>query len=237
MSMHQEDYEKAAQNAEGWASVHRKPLLIAVAILIAFALGAFACRSKAASIDIPACDSLTIIGQTPAVVTLGCGHNPTPGGPADYSACASAGYTAHPLTMAWPLNGNTHLPTTGNFGNADAIVVSFTTPATVGKSGVFQPAGFAPTQNTTRLYTISTKPCQFAVSAAQGGIVGQSPAIHITVGTCPYGPACPSYGQFLQPATTYYVTMVNRNGFAGTSQYNPSCAGNCPMRVDFDKAN
>jgi hypothetical protein len=37
---------------------------------------------------------------------------------------------------------------------------------------------------------------------------------------------------YLQPNTTYYVTMVNRTGFGGAG----SCLyGSCDMRIDFNK--
>jgi hypothetical protein len=158
---------------------------------------------------------------------------PTPGPTGKYAACAAAGYTARPYSATWPATGNTS-GDSGQFGNNDAIVVSFTTPA-AGHSAVFQPAGLAPNQGTMRVYTLSTLPCQF--SGGLQTMTSQSPALRLSTGACP-GPAnlCALglYGAFLQPNTTYYITMVNRGGVDGT----PSCAASsCPMRMDFDHSN
>ena len=173
------------------------------------------------------------------------------GGSIDLSGCASQGYIGHGLDMAFPVTGNSSVlngalnsSPSGAFGNSDALVVRFTTPAAgVNNLSVFQPAGNAPYQNTTRVYTVATSPCVFATinisfpptSPYVYSTVSQSPAINMNIGTCPYAltiPAiCTTQGAWLQPNTTYYVNMVNRNGYGGSN----SCASsNCDMRIDFN---
>jgi hypothetical protein len=168
------------------------------------------------------------------------------GGSMDLTGCTAQGYVGRGLDVTFPVSSNTSVPNGaqnatpgGTFGNSDALVVRFTTPAAgVNDQSVFQPAGNVPFQNTTRVYTVSTQPCQIATSGTPTGsivyaTVSQSPAITINNAVCPYNPAvCPVYGAWLTPNTTYYVTMVNKTGFVGAG----SCAGSsCDMRIDFNK--
>lgn len=171
------------------------------------------------------------------------------GGAADLSGCTSAGYVGRLLDVPYPIAGNTSIfngakaaSPSGSFGNNDALVVRFTTPAlSADNTAIFQPAGNAPYQNTSRVYAVSALPCQFPTSSTPSGSIlhaagGQSPAITVQIGTCPYaGTGYVGYcysKAWLQPSTTYYVTMVNRTTFGGTA----SCASsNCDMRIDFNK--
>jgi len=171
------------------------------------------------------------------------------GGAFDLSGCTAAGYIGRGLDVAYPVgasntsitNGANKASPGGSFGNNDALVVRFTTPAAgVNDQTVFQPAGNTGSQNTGRVYTLSTQPCQFATSPTPTGSIlyatsSQSPAITVNVKACPYTGAYAGYcnmAAWLQPNTTYYVTMVNRTTFGGL----PSCAvGNCDMRIDFNK--
>ena len=171
------------------------------------------------------------------------------GGAIDLSGCTSAGYVGRGLDVTYPVAENTSISNgagaaspSGTFGNNDALVVRFTTPAVVVDNiSVFQPAGNPPSQGTNRVYTLSTQPCQFAASSAPTGSIlyaasGQSPAITVKLATCPYAGTpyvifCGGYA-WLQPNTTYYVTMVNRTTFGGAA----SCAyASCDMRIEFNK--
>ena len=170
------------------------------------------------------------------------------GGAIDLSGCTSAGYVGRGLDVTYPTAGNTSIANgasaaspSGSFGNNDAIVVRFTTPAAgVNDVTVFQPAGNPPAQNTNRVYSLSTQPCQFATQSTPSGSIlygvsSQSPAITVKIGTCPYTGVYVGYcysAAWLQPNTTYYVTMVNRTTFGGAG----SCAyGSCDMRIDFNQ--
>jgi hypothetical protein len=183
-------------------------------------------------------------GSSSATFVVGSGG----GGAIDLSGCTAAGYTGRGLDITFPTVTNTSIGNganaaapKGSFGNNDALVVRFTTPAAgVNDQTVFQPAGNAPSQNTGRVYTLSTQPCQFATSSTPTGSIlyatsSQSPAITVNVKACPYTGAYAGYcnmAAYLQPNTTYYVTMVNRTGFGGAG----SCLyGSCDMRIDFNK--
>jgi hypothetical protein len=108
----------------------------------------------------------------------------------------------------------------------------------VNDQAVFQPAANPPAQGTPRVYTLGTQPCLFATSNVPSGPIlyataGSSPAITVNNKSCPYAAGvCPVYGAWLQPNTTYYITMVNRQSFTNTTG---SCAyASCDMRIDFN---
>ncbi len=171
------------------------------------------------------------------------------GGGVDLSGCTAAGYTGKTLDLAYPTGANTSGMTTsalpsGSFANNDALVIRFTTPAQgVNDLSVFQPAGTGVSAQTSRLYTLATTPCQFATGSTPYAwppagiiysIVSQTPAIQVHIGACAINPLfCAGYGTYLQPNTTYYITMVNRTGFIGGGQ--ASCNySDCPMRLDWN---
>jgi hypothetical protein len=183
---------------------------------------------------------------TQGVVRAGTGGG---GGNFDMSACTSAGYTGRGLDVPFPTttgtsiaNGAFNATPGGNFGNSAALVIRFTTPpAGANDQSVFQPAANPPGQGTPRVYTLGTQPCLFATGPtaypATGPILystaGGSPAITVNNKACPYSAAlCPIYGAWLQPNTTYYITMVNRSSFTNTAG---SCAfTSCDMRIDWN---
>jgi hypothetical protein len=166
------------------------------------------------------------------------------GGGFDLSGCTAAGYTGRGLDVPFPVstgtsiaNGAFNASPGGTFGNGDALVLRFTTPAAgVNDITVLAPAGTPPSQNTPRVYTLSTQPCQFATSGTPTGSIiyataGPSPSITINNKACPYNPAiCGVYGAWTLPNTTYFLTMVNKSGFTGSG----SCGfASCDMRIDF----
>ncbi len=220
---------------------------------------AFGAGGTTMSDTLPANTGTSAVNTTYAVTATNAGALPTTtqqvvsvqgtgggGGSFDLTGCSAAGYIGRGLDITFPTTVNSSIPNGaqnanpgGTFGNADALVVRFTTPALgVNPSSVFQPAGNVPYQNTSRLFTLATVPCQFATSSTPTGsivyaTVSQSPAITINVGACPYSAfICPLYGAWLQPSTTYYMTMTNKTGFGGGG----SCASSsCDMRIDFNK--
>jgi hypothetical protein len=75
-----------------WMQAHGKVTAVVVAVLVGFILGAVTCSTKAATLDIPGCDTLTVTSQTPTLITIACGHNapnpspsPPPSPAADYT--------------------------------------------------------------------------------------------------------------------------------------------------------
>jgi hypothetical protein len=219
-----------------------KTILATILFLLSMSAGAV-------TISVPACDTLSVTSQTATVVTLACGHTPTPPAPPTASPapsnglldCSVNGFYPFTQDMAWPTTQNVLVPNV-SFPPNYAIVVKFTTPAS-GRAR-FQPTAYAPNQGVSRLYTLSTVPCAFAkVNYADGntvsGTVGGDPGINIIVGTCPYAAnLCPVFGAYVKPNTVYYVTMVNRRGFFGTPGFVNSCSvADCMMRLEFNGSN
>jgi hypothetical protein len=167
------------------------------------------------------------------------------GGGFDLSGCTAAGYTGRGLDVPFPVSNTTSIANGafnaspgGTFGNSDALVLRFTTPAAgVNDGTILAPAANPPAQNTPRVYTLSTKPCDFATSGTPTGSIiyataGSSPSITINNKSCPYNPAiCGVYGAWTQPNTTYFLTMVNRTSF--TSGLGSCAYASCDMRIDF----
>ncbi len=61
----------------------------------------------------------------------------------------------------------------------------------------------------------------------------QSPAINVKIQACPYTDVRYCGGvAYLQPNTTYYITMVNRNS---SLAHRPAGMASCDMRIDFNK--
>jgi hypothetical protein len=139
------------------------------------------------------------------------------GGAFDLSSCAAAGYVGRGLDVPFPVvtgtsiaNGAFNASPGGTFGNGDALVLRFTTPAAgVNNLTKLVPAANPPAQGTPRVYTLATQPCQFATNNVPTGSIvyataGPSPSITVNVGACPpsYGTSCAVYGAWLQPNTT-----------------------------------
>ncbi len=166
------------------------------------------------------------------VVVTGTGG----GGGIDMTACTAAGFSGHGIDIGYYLSGNLRVYTNalGNFGNNDAMVVSFTTPAADATGGAkfsMIYAGGAP--QVKRLMTLGLSPCMFGtgysfvVPAATG--ITQGPTLNVNI--APLGGS----GGVVQllPNTKYYITFVNRNDFFGTPGYTPSCtASTCDAYID-----
>ena len=171
------------------------------------------------------------------------------GGAFDMSGCTAAGYTGRGLDIPYPVSTGTRIYNVafnaspgGTFGNGDAVVLRFTTPAAgVNNQSKLVPASNAGSQGTPRVWTIATQPCQFATSNTTTGTIayataGPSPTITVNIGTCPaaYVAAgtCGAFGAYLQPNTTYFLTVVNRSSFTNPAG---SCGiSSCDMLVDFN---
>ena len=121
----------------------------------------------------------------------------------DLSGCTAAGYTGRgsrrrrtrsTANTSIPNGASSGVARAARFGNNDALVVRFTTPAAgVNNQTVFQPAGNPPSQNTDRVYTLSTLPCQFATSSEPTGSIRPCDkfavaAVHrqVVAEACPY---------------------------------------------------
>ena len=214
-------------------------IILAWAAALFFLSVAVPAYSAALSVQLPDGCVPQLSGYTVTCATSpdpGPGPGPTPGPGGGAAACGAAGYSMTSLDIPYPIVGNSQIATTGVFGNWNAIVVHFRTPAAgVNDAAVFQPAGFAPSQNTSRVYALGTAPCLFAAGPNTDYLAAsQSPAINIKIGKCTFAnqALCPAYGAWLKPLTDYYVTMVNRTSAGGQ----PSCAyATCPMRIDFNK--
>ena len=123
---------------------------------------------------------------------------------------------------------------TGGFAAAGALVVQFTTPATIppanvrgaGSLGLVEFSG----PPTTRTGSISTKPCDFNTGiTGQPGLssafVDSEPTVYFTVGIQRGG-----YIE-LQPSTTYYMNVENY--YNGTLTC--GATSTCDVKVTLDK--
>ena len=106
-------------------------------------------------------------------------------GSVDLSACTAQGFTGKLMDLSYA-PGNTRLSsdTLGSFGNANALVLRFTTPAVAGDTSSIQFSQIAGTPQVFRLATLATQPCQVATSAGSSGsiiasAVSQSPELQI----------------------------------------------------------
>jgi hypothetical protein len=179
--------------------------------------------------------TVTNPGATPTSVTQAVTVAGTGGGGGtniDMSACTAKGFSGRGIDMAYNLTGNQRVftSTLGNFGNNDAIVIRFTTPAadtTGGASFTMTYAGGSP--QVYRLGTLDTVPCSFgtAASLAVPAVAkSQGLTFNVNVGG--------GLGKVaLQPNRTYYITIVNRNDYWGLPTSTPSCtASTCDAFID-----
>jgi hypothetical protein len=152
-------------------------------------------------------------------------------GAVDLSACTAQGLNGRLMDLTYSTSGNIRLSSDsfGNFGNSDAIVLRFTTTSVVGDTAGVQFSQIAGTPQVFRVATLSTQPCQVATtSGASGSILAssysKSPVFYLAVGASYLGKVK------LDPSTTYYVTVVNRNGYGGT---NSCTSSSCGVFMDF----
>ena len=138
-------------------------------------------------------------------------------GSVDLSACTAQGFAGKLLDLSYA-PGNTRLSsdTLGSFGNANALVLRFTTPGVAGDTSSIQFSQIAGTPQVFRVATLATQPCQIATSASSSGsilasAVSQSPVFRLQIG------GLSRLGvTALTPGTTYYITVVNRNSYSDT---------------------
>lgn len=168
--------------------------------------------------------------------------SPAPG-TVDLSACTAAGFTGVPMDVEYPSSTTGSLRTvTSGFSGSNAIVVRFTVPMVTTDTSSFSLAQNGTSMQINRLATLATQPCQFATKAAPVGSIiasslGVSPTINMGVSvptsTSPYtGLVTPA---LLTAGQTYYLTIVNRNGYFGASNFSNSCTslGRCDMNINF----
>lgn len=133
--------------------------------------------------------------------------------------------------MTWPDGRARDLESTGPIGAQDVLVLSFVTPslsASDGRTKQMSPISKgAFSFPCMRLLTLATQP------QIGGGIkmaYGQGPALLLKVGGTKTGPndlTC-----YLQPSTTYYVTIVNRRPPANDVSIAPPNTGE--MKIHFN---
>jgi hypothetical protein len=140
-------------------------------------------------------------------------------GSVDLSACTAQGFTGILMDLQYVAGAQTRLSSDkfGSFGNRNALVLRFTTPAVAGDTSSIQFSQLAGTDQVFRVATVATLPCQIATApGASGSIltsngVSQSPSFPLQIG------GVSSLGRTaLNPGTTYYITVVNRNGYKDT---------------------
>jgi len=150
----------------------------------------------------------------------------------DLSACTAHGFNGKVMELAYSTGGNLRISSDklGSFGNSDAVVLRFTTPPIGGDSSGIQFSQVAMTPQVFRVATLATQPCQIATSTGRSGAIlassySKSPVFYLTVG------GASSLGKVgLQANTTYFITVVNRNGYGGS----PSCTtSSCGVLMDF----
>lgn len=184
--------------------------------------------------------SATNAGSTPATLQQLVFVTGTGGGTGiDMTACAAAGFAGHGATMNYRLTGNERVLTSnlGNFGNNDAVVIAFTTPAADNTGGAhfsMTYAGGAGQGN--KLATLDTKPCSFGTVGSTQFASGNPPAT-VSVGPTFNLNVAPNGGgggqTQLQPNTTYFITYINRNDYYGKVTSTPSCTGStCDQFID-----
>jgi hypothetical protein len=130
------------------------------------------------------------------------------------------------VDIAWPNGRNVRLPVP-DFGD-DVLVIRFTTPAASVREPSLQVSQLAKAPQVFRVATLATQPGVMATGPGTSPIVlasavSQSPVFRLTVGTGRMG----LIG--LQPNTTYYLNVVNRDNYGGPS----NCVGNCGVNIDF----
>lgn len=151
--------------------------------------------------------AMRLVEMGPCVPGKGCGY------PIGVNYRVDTGRGGPPATNASPVP----------FGNGDALIVHFRTPAADPSGGAhfnFNARGASP--NVNRVAALSNVPCVFPTGFNPGAMTGQGGTFHVTL--------TPNPGWLLlQPNADYYITLTNRDGFGGT----PSCtAADCPVFID-----
>lgn len=164
---------------------------------------------------------------------------PQPGA-VDMSACTAAGFTGMLIDLPYSTVANYRVTSAG-FSGGNALVVRFTVPLVARDTAWINIVQNGTSQSIYHLATLSNLPCQFATQASPTGDVlaatyGTSPSfslgVNVPVFTQFGGAATPT---LLQPGNTYYLTIVNRNGYYGTPSFLNSCAyaGRCDVNINF----
>jgi len=132
-------------------------------------------------------------------------------------AVADPGFNGQVIDVPWSQIGNFRLPT--NLGNGP-ISLRFTTPSTMGDTAGMQFSQGQGQQEAFRLASLATQPGVFGTGpGAQGNnvlqsILSASPNFRFNIG-----------GQSnagttaLDPNTTYYMNLANRNSYGGPDMY------------------
>ena len=171
------------------------------------------------------------VQAAPGAAVFNCTGSPGPGpgpGPSPGpNQCAGFTKTLN-LTMDWNAPARLYTKDFGGMGPNDAVVVAFTTGSITSPSNSLPRIVAAEWQSgpSTRIATLSPKPCDWTAQAWAGGSTsGATVTIPFTVGnTYNYG-----YYMIVPLMTTYYYNIKN--------DASPGCASNgvCDMAVDLTK--
>jgi len=162
--------------------------------------------------------------------TTQLGTTPPPPPPTGSISCPGFDSTAV-YDQAWASTTTSTRINTSGFSSTTAVVIRYKVPSNVTSTGNGKMAGIESSGGgTPRLVTLSATPCDFAPLAPPPSTVapaGTSFTMWISVGG-----AQKSGVALLQPGTTYYLNIANRNGSG-----DPTCTGgfNCDMLISFGK--
>ena len=193
--------------------------------------------ASSATYSVKASDGTLTSNAVSGVYTVGGKVDP---GDVDLSACTAQGLSGQLIDIAYPQGSNVRNTTT-SFSASTALVYRFTTPnATTGTPSIAVAQGGVPLVAANRVVAIATQPCQFPTSSAASGSImrgtrGTNPTLYLSLApvTAPTGLFSVPPVQLL-PNTTYFVTVVNRNGYFGSSAWTNSCmSGVCNINFNF----
>jgi hypothetical protein len=131
------------------------------------------------------------------------------------------------VDIAWPQGKNVRLQVP-DFGDG-ALVVRFTTPAASVREPSLQVSQLAKTPQVFRVATLATQAGVMATGPGTSATilasaVSQSPVFRLSVG------GVSRIGlTALQPNTTYYLNIANRDSYTGPC----NCTGQCGVNIDF----
>ncbi len=179
--------------------------------------------------DLSATDGATTVTPSKSVsYTAGGGGGGGGGGTTDTSACTAAGLTPIVISLPWA-NQSVYTSNYGSFGASSAVVVKFTTPATIppltGK-GYIQAVEFQSSPSA-RTGSLSANPCEFGL--AGGGILPGGGFANTNAPWIYYKlPGSTKAALTLQANTTYYFNIMNPSG--------STCSGQgCDMLITLSK--
>jgi hypothetical protein len=160
--------------------------------------------------------------------TTGGGGGGGGGGSTDTTACTNLGLTPHVISVPWVASQLIYTVNNGGFGPSDAIVLKFTTPATIpAGTGLGKVSAVEYNSSpSTRSGSLSPNPCEFGLPGTLpgAGFAGANgPSISFKL------PGSTKTALLLQANTTYYFNIRNDPGSTCSSN------GSCDMLITLSK--